>query len=69
MYISLEIIETKFKEPNETEIDSIYNTTTVVDDSKCNDLNQWTSWRSIDNPAENDGNDYETLYSHREVFV
>ena len=58
-------LENDVKEPNLTTLHEIY-TNRPEDSSKCydNGHNQWTSWRSVQNPTENNGDDYETLYDH-----
>ena len=40
----------------------------MIDTSKCQGSNQWTSWNSVGNPNENNGDDYETLYDHKILF-
>ena len=37
---------------------------TVEDKSKCQGLNQWTAWGSVDNPLNNNGSDYEIIQDH-----
>ena len=59
-------IETKYTRPNETEIEEIFQT--VDDQSKCQGLNQWTPWKSIKNPASNNGSDYEIIQDHKNLL-
>ena len=58
-----EKIEAKYTRPNETELQEIY-TKIDEDKSKCQNLNQWTTWNSVSDPAENNGSDYETIHNH-----
>ena len=60
-------IETDYIQPNETELESVY-TTVVEDTSKCYGSNQWTVWNSIADPAMNNGNDFELLQDHQNLF-
>ena len=64
IWICLAQIETKYTQPNETEIEEIFQT--VDDQSKCQGLNQWTPWNSIKNPASNNGSDYEIIQDHKD---
>ena len=47
-------------------LNEIY-TTVIEDDGKCKTTNalQWTTWNSMTNPADFNGDDYETLQNHR----
>ena len=53
--------------PTEAEIENIYSSA-FEDNSKCTGSNQWTTWRSAINPAENNGNDYEIIDDHKRLF-
>ena len=64
LILRLEILETIFTPPNDTTLEEIY-TKEIVDNTKCSDSNQWTSWKSVTNPSNNNGNDYETLRDHQ----
>ena len=56
-------LEDDMKQPNLTTLHEIY-TNRAENLSKCNGTNQWTSWHSVQNPLNNNGNDYETLSDH-----
>ena len=60
-------MENIYTEPNDQDLDEIYKND-VIDTSKCQGSNQWTSWNSVGNPNENNGDDYETLYDHKILF-
>ena len=51
---------------NETE-QEIY-TNVEINLSKCYGKNQWTDWNSVDDPAINNGSDFETLSDHKRFF-
>ena len=61
------MIETSYTQPNETELESVY-TNVVEDPLKCYGSNQWTTWSSISDPGRNDGNDFELLKDHQNLF-
>ena len=54
------------EQPNHEEVQHIM--TDFTSDEKCQRHNyQWTAWKSATNPANSDGNDYETLHLHRSL--
>ena len=59
-------MEIYYTRPSESELVKIFQT--VEDKSKCQGLNQWTAWRSIDKPLNNNGNDYEIIQDHRDLL-
>ena len=64
--ICLAQIETIYTRPSESEIDEIFQT--VDDQSKCQGFNQWTPWNSIQEPANNNGDDYEIIQDHQDML-
>ena len=55
------------KPPTDQMINEIF--TTFSDDSICQGLMEWTTWRSASNDGNaRDGNDYETLADHIKYF-
>ena len=62
-----EQLENDVKQPNMTSLHQIYSNR-AENPSKCNDSNLWTSWHSVQNPLNNNGDDYETLHDHINKF-
>ena len=61
------MIETKYEQPSEEDLESIY-TQVYEDISKCQGDYHWTTWNSVSTPNENDGNDFESLEHHQLCF-